>query len=109
MAKKLLAERYTVSAGDIRRHTIRYTSVLDRGEKLTGTPQFDDASGDLAFTAPAFNAVVIDVLSQRAGVGEALSFTLSGQEAGGGPYRFGVSVETTFGQTIGCDIMMEVA
>lgn len=108
MAKRLF-EQAEVSEGDVRRHAITFADVLDPDEKLTGLPLVvSDPAGDVLVSGQQLNSSVIAVKGKPTQPGLAAQFTTSGQLLANAPYTLTVEVQTTKGQVLHCDLVMDV-
>ena len=105
-----LAQRPTISVGDVDLVGINYTDWLDGAETLTGTPTVTEiTTSALTFANIAVSTTALTILGETVAIGCAVVFKVSGQ-AQYTTYRVRVSVGTTGGtvaRTKIVDILLE--
>ena len=85
----------SISEGDTEVGAVSFAETLDTSETLTGTPTVVEVTtSDLTIGDVAVSSAALDILGESVAAAEAITFSVSGQEAGQ-IYRVRVTATTT--------------
>lgn len=85
----------TVRVGDVRSPVCSFALILESGELLTGTPLVaEKTTSDLTLTNKAVNTAPLVVNGLAAAIGQAVQFSMSGQNVANSPYIILVTAST---------------
>ena len=78
-----LQQRPILSEGDVEKGAVSFADFLDTGEALTGTPTVIElTTTDLTIENVAVSSAALTILGETVALGEAVQFTVEGQQAG---------------------------
>lgn len=95
------------SPNEVRGAAVSFSGCLETGETLTGTPTVT-GHADLTLGSVAISSGVLDINGVSVPAGEAVTFSVSGGDAGQ-KYTITVVVTTSTGQTIERFLRLQVA
>jgi hypothetical protein len=103
----ILQQRPLISVGDVEKGAVSFADKLDSGETLTGTPTVTEVTTtDLTLAGKAVSTTSLTILGETVAAGEAVQFTVSGQQAAT-IYTISVSATTTASRTLVRYVQME--
>jgi len=100
-----MAQFRCMKAGSVRNVAVSFSSLLDTGEALTGTPTVT-ATG-LTISGEIVNIDVIDIEGVSVPIGEAVQFTVSGG-VDATQYTISIVVSSDAGQTFLENVYLQV-
>lgn len=103
MGDNTAPQRPQVPVGATRNHKVSFVGQLDSGELLTGTPlAVEVTTSDLTITNKAVNSAALTINNKTVAIGQAVTFTASGQLVASSPYTVKITATTdaTAAQTL---------
>lgn len=83
MPLHMAPQRWQAVVGETRIVSVSFVDVLESGELLTGTPLVvETTTADLTLANKAVNTSTLTILNQSCVAGQAIQFTMTGQQAG---------------------------
>ena len=106
-----------INVGEVRNVSVDFTSKLDTGEVLTGTPIVTDLRGELTISSQSVNAEAVVINGSSVAIGGAVLFTVAAGSASDAfvkrvdqrKYTIEIACVTDGGQTLVGHVILDVS